>query len=1217
MLATQFPVSAKPSKLLGTPASELRFRVQGGEHHGRILRIAAVKCSIGSAAGCTLRLRGENIEPLHCLVLTGKNGTIVRRNSPRTYLNGGPFEDAALHVGDILRIGPVELAVVDCPRGVRSSSPPQASAPVDASYFEQAAANEQRIAEEVNRVREQEQAERQRLALELDQAKEQLLTVHKQLATAQQIHEQAVLESEKIAYQLREQHAQAMERLLVQQREELSEGLARENQFQSELRQAQQSAEELADRQALAEQQAADDQQAILQLQQELRKERNQRQQERGDAVTIQRELENALTLLQSEVEPQRGQISSTQQAGESTVQRIRELETHLDEARKLGKQGHEQGLAEQQRLQEEFTAVRNRLEFSIVSLTEQLQKREAELAAAHERSGECAGTLTHALDEARRDLRELQVQRSEEEVERTAFRTRLEEQLAGLTTRLAQQEKELADGAAELTELRHQAAQLDASQQMVGQLQEASIASLAAYQAERESWLTERNELQGQIGELQVVQRQQDAQRTATQLQLEEQLIGLTAKLVERDEALNHRDLELAELRPQGVQLLAAQQTVRELESTQSTANAARQAEIEAWQAEKCMLESQKRELETVRCQLEAQCGSLESQRSETATQLRELQAQHGELQARSANLEAQCGTLQSKCDSLETRRVELESQVTLAQETARRCEEMEAQLADLRSKSEQAVAQEQAIHSYEEQVERWQSEAHKWQLQAEEFTGQLALMRERCLSLEAQNAELQAALHAAGAANSQQQTYEFSRVQQEIQGTDLTEARAQLTQAQTQLANLRAEISAREETLARHETELREREAAWENSRREQAAALEERSQRIAAQIAQFEAEQAAFARQQATIIQQMSSLEDRVQELTTAGESRSFHAFLGSTQTEAPVLQSDMALAQQTNDREVSSDADEVSTRADSERPETRSEVDGAEVVPLQSESDLSAAERDLVVQRLMLAVESKAGDGESLVSASIPANESAPEKTPYTPPSFLDQAAELARQEDLAVATVQPAYHKSSSDSHAAHPTNESPSPASSDDEDESIEQYMNRLLSRVRGGNATAESAPAIPRPQPAPLPASAPVVASESTAEPEEYVPRTLVPEPPERLSLMRELANTAAKSAIHAHARKSQNREIKQKSLVALISLAGGTSLFITGCFTGSTIAYIGSVGFLTACCFMGLRAITGSFRQMRQKPQAEPTEIQGEKNVSQNDNAQYDSQK
>src|SRR6476659_2164106 len=116
-----------PSRLLGASAAELKFRIQGGAHDGRILRIPGAKCTIGSARGCTLRLRGYGIEPLHCLILAGKNGTVVRRNSPRTYLNGGTFQDAVLKAGDLLRVGPVELAVVACPQ---AAGGPQTSSTV-------------------------------------------------------------------------------------------------------------------------------------------------------------------------------------------------------------------------------------------------------------------------------------------------------------------------------------------------------------------------------------------------------------------------------------------------------------------------------------------------------------------------------------------------------------------------------------------------------------------------------------------------------------------------------------------------------------------------------------------------------------------------------------------------------------------------------------------------------------------------------------------------------------------------------------------------------------------------------------------------------------------------------------------------------------------------------------------------------------------------------
>jgi len=92
---------------------ELALRIRGGDYHGRVVRIRAAKCTIGSAADCTLRLAAPGIRPLHCIILRGEAGSTVRRWSPDTQLNGRAFSDALLMVGDRLQIGPVELEVLD------------------------------------------------------------------------------------------------------------------------------------------------------------------------------------------------------------------------------------------------------------------------------------------------------------------------------------------------------------------------------------------------------------------------------------------------------------------------------------------------------------------------------------------------------------------------------------------------------------------------------------------------------------------------------------------------------------------------------------------------------------------------------------------------------------------------------------------------------------------------------------------------------------------------------------------------------------------------------------------------------------------------------------------------------------------------------------------------------------------------------------------------
>ena len=60
---------------------------------------------------------------VHCFIVRGPGGTFVRRWSPDTRLNGQPFRDAALHAGDRLSLGPVELEVVEGTPATPTASP--------------------------------------------------------------------------------------------------------------------------------------------------------------------------------------------------------------------------------------------------------------------------------------------------------------------------------------------------------------------------------------------------------------------------------------------------------------------------------------------------------------------------------------------------------------------------------------------------------------------------------------------------------------------------------------------------------------------------------------------------------------------------------------------------------------------------------------------------------------------------------------------------------------------------------------------------------------------------------------------------------------------------------------------------------------------------------------------------------------------------------------
>jgi len=87
----------------------------------------------------------------------------------------------------------------------------------------------------------------------------------------------------------------------------------------------------------------------------------------------------------------------------------------------------------------------------------------------------------------------------------------------------------------------------------------------------------------------------------------------------------------------------------------------------------------------------------------------------------------------------------------------------------------------------------------------------------------------------------------------------------------------------------------------------------------------------------------------------------------------------------------------------------------------------------------------------------------------------------------------------------------------------------------------------------------------------------------------------MRELANSAAKSAITTHARQHHKRQTKRRSMAALLSLLGAAGLFVVGCVTGSLLAFAGSGCFVVVCGIMSIRAAWAGVRQLRLAPPSE----------------------
>jgi hypothetical protein len=99
-----------------SPESEssagLLLRVMGGEYEGRMVRLHSQKCTIGSSPSCTLRLMGRQFQPVHCLIVRGARGSVIRKWADNTQLNDADFLDSWLVPGDRLTIGPIQLEIL-------------------------------------------------------------------------------------------------------------------------------------------------------------------------------------------------------------------------------------------------------------------------------------------------------------------------------------------------------------------------------------------------------------------------------------------------------------------------------------------------------------------------------------------------------------------------------------------------------------------------------------------------------------------------------------------------------------------------------------------------------------------------------------------------------------------------------------------------------------------------------------------------------------------------------------------------------------------------------------------------------------------------------------------------------------------------------------------------------------------------------------------------
>ncbi len=203
---------------------DLVLRLVGGEHHGRVIRIHATKCTIGSAPGCTLRLKAPGVEPIHALIMRGPQGAIIRRYGDKLSINEAEIDDASLRKGDRLQIGPIKLTVLgpnSTEDDVRLVTSPSALK-LQKSFSEQVRkarrVGHARLKRLLRTIREQRQQVRDishsadRRKLELDRLGQQLTTVQREL-TAERERQLAADQEQRTTLLQVDQLTHSLERL--------------------------------------------------------------------------------------------------------------------------------------------------------------------------------------------------------------------------------------------------------------------------------------------------------------------------------------------------------------------------------------------------------------------------------------------------------------------------------------------------------------------------------------------------------------------------------------------------------------------------------------------------------------------------------------------------------------------------------------------------------------------------------------------------------------------------------------------------------------------------------------------------------------------------------------------------------------------------------------------------------------------------------------------
>jgi chromosome segregation ATPase len=1222
-LAATTSLPRRRSRLLGSPAGELEFSILTGEHKGRQVRLRGAKCTIGSGQGCTLRLRARGVQALHCWILRGAGGTIIRRRHRNTQLNGSPFDDAVLAPGDRLRIGSVELEVSRCPAwsadwSAGTAQPLPVYDEIDRELWERAAREsaelmdglraemqdlERRATSQLAELNElmgrvsserdslQEQLRRvqfdaasqrdtylfdkQRLEAALAVGEQELAELRTHLTT-REVEIESVLLTEsrrvsdiqgKLEEVLRERSA--LETHLQDQADSLrmqcTARQAERDQLDEECRRLDM---QLAQLRELVGYTAAERDQMTLQVDGTQRSLVEQHEQLRRENLDLQNRLdatqarlndaERRLTVLQVDGERlSHGELeraNQLQQRLDDVESHNSELELQLRESSVAWQTERQQLTEQQQRLIQQYSQLEGQLihvrelveslaaekdslcqqlesadlrlaaeqeAFAAerASFTRQLADQQSSLVAAEQRCSQ----LQAQLDERRtgNDAQAALWQRQSEEYEEQ-IRTMCE-QLATVTGRLdeLQTTNEANREIDSVLATKWQAEAINAREELAALQVKLADADtrLAAVTAESQAHTSAEREQRAawerRAGELQYLLAAADLKVAAAEDRLAKVQAENAERLGQTDAAGRHWEQRAAENESQRAAL--------ELQLAELTE--AVRFERETWQHDRDRLHQECRMLGHRLIQKQKDLDALEdrfraaaqdssevatlSQNTITMDQMRGQMADAASLDQQPAEWETEREGLRRKIEELES---QLASRPASTQEMTtgpdafaplqtqthgtEQEHELRGRIAALELEIESARLQLEESHA-------WQERAEATSAELEQRHSQIEQLRESLAAVERELAAVRAAPHivATAEADDGAQLVELQQVESE-QPAALESSQQSLELARAQLATEAELLSVAQQELAAQQAELRSAQAEFENRWR-----MWEENLRRQEEALQLQADE---------LSQRVSAAQTRL------SESAALEQVFAEREAQLQAEASRLAEARADLDRRLAEvTPNGAMTAVQPSCEQISDDVHDCESAHVPAE-DVPQAEGPIADE--FGAARDAADRGLSALSA--------PAMPEHCAPQFV---AASAPGKD----TLKPVWNQ--------------PGQASPPADDDSIEAYMARLLTRVRGDSPV--GAPGF-TPAPAPLavpavvPASPVVEAPVSPAEPvtpEEYVPRQKAPELNTNMAAMRELANSAARTAIVKHQKRSGHRQALTQSVGALLTLICG----------------------------------------------------------------------